>query len=485
MAEDSQDKFSKIVNTCLSRVISNIEHRELIQLPNEDPMDPNLFSKNGSNLNVSHERIDIKIQGNINGAISSISGTIEQSVISGPNPSMPILSRDKDDILSRSKKIQDHQSKLFQRRQQAYTKSVERFLLAESKPIIERLDTNYLVRAIAQELNNNSIHLPFYVSILNPNEGEIYSSANYKIEDHSALFKRHLFPNDYNPRANFLWVYFPTKNHYIYKSMRLVTPTFIFILILVFTFILTIYIIFHQKRLSEIKNDFINNMTHEFKTPISSISLASQMLKDPAVTKTSSSLQHISAVINDESKRLSFQVEKILQMAIFDKDKNRLTLNELNANDIIQSVIANFSLKVSNKCGEVLFSNAALDTLILADEVHFTNVIYNLLDNALKYTQESPQLQVNTWNDKQKLYISVKDNGIGIKREDLKRIFERFYRVPTGNLHNVKGFGLGLAYVKKIIEDHGGYIKVESEFNIGTKFIICLPLNNTKNGRKN
>jgi len=234
-------------------------------------------------------------------------------------------------------------------------------------------------------------------------------------------------------------------------------------------------IIFKQKQLNNMKNDFVNNMTHEFKTPISSISLASQMLQDPGVGKTPETLKHISNVIRDETKRLSFQVEKVLQMAIFEKDNSMLKMNEMRINSLISDIISNFSLKVTSKGGKIISNLKATYDVALIDEVHFTNVIFNLMDNALKYTDKPLLLTIETRNDKSNLYISIEDNGIGISKDDLKRIFEKFYRVHTGNLHNVKGFGLGLAYVKKIVTEHKGSIKVESELNIGTKFTIIIP----------
>jgi len=223
------------------------------------------------------------------------------------------------------------------------------------------------------------------------------------------------------------------------------------------------------------KNDFVNNMTHELKTPISTISLASQMLQDTGVGKTPETLKHISNVIRDETKRLSLQVEKVLQMAVFEKDKSMLKLNEIQINSLISDIISNFSLKVTSKGGKITSNLKAANDLALVDEVHFTNVIFNLMDNALKYCDKPLLLTIETWNEKDNLLISIEDNGIGINKEDLKRVFEKFYRVSTGNLHNVKGFGLGLAYVKKIINEHRGSIKVESEINIGTKFTITIP----------
>ena len=255
-------------------------------------------------------------------------------------------------------------------------------------------------------------------------------------------------------------------------------PSLIFTLVLLVTFIFTIYTIFRQKKLTEIKNDFINNMTHEFKTPISTISLAAQMLNDPAVGKSPQMFKHISGVINDETKRLRFQVEKVLQMSMFERQKATLKMKEVDANELVYNVTNTFRLKVENCNGTLDVALDADDPFVFVDEMHFTNVIFNLLDNALKYKKPDVniKLKVRTWNEGGKLHISIEDNGIGIKKENLKKIFDKFYRVHTGNLHDVKGFGLGLAYVKKIITDHKGTIRAESELNVGTKFIIVLPL---------
>ena len=230
------------------------------------------------------------------------------------------------------------------------------------------------------------------------------------------------------------------------------------------------------------KNDFINNMTHEFKTPISTISLAAQMLNDDSVRKSPAMLQHAASIINDETKRLRFQVEKVLQMSMFDKKKATVRLQEIDANSVIYNIINTFKLKVERYGGSIESKLDADDAIVMVDEMHFTNVIFNLLDNAVKYRREDTPLKLNITTrdiDNGRLQITVSDNGIGIKKENLKKIFDRFYRVHTGNRHDVKGFGLGLAYVKKMIEVLGGEIKAESEINVGTKFIIILPL--TKN----
>lgn len=256
-------------------------------------------------------------------------------------------------------------------------------------------------------------------------------------------------------------------------------PSFVLSFILLFIFIYTIILAFRQKKLSEMKNDFINNMTHEFKTPISTISLAAQMLNDDTVRKSPSMLQHISTVINDETKRLRFQVEKVLQMSMFDRQKATLKLQEVDAANVISNVVHTYKIKVEKFGGRIDTQLDAEDSIVNVDEMHFTNVIFNLLDNALKYRKDDVplELKISTRNiQDEKLEITISDNGIGIKKEDLKKIFEKFYRVSTGNRHDVKGFGLGLAYVHKMISELKGEIRVESEVNVGSDFIITLPL---------
>ena len=255
-------------------------------------------------------------------------------------------------------------------------------------------------------------------------------------------------------------------------------PSIVFTLILLITFIVTLVLVFRQKKVTEMKNDFINNMTHEFKTPISSISLAAQMLTDESVPKTPKMVQRLSSTISDETKRLRFQVEKVLQLSMYENQRAKLNLQETDANELIAGVIHTFALKVEKNGGKIISDLRAEERNIYVDDMHFTNVIFNLMDNAVKYRRPDAalELKVSTWNEGDRLCISIQDNGIGIKREDLKRIFVKFYRVPTGNRHDVKGFGLGLAYVKKIITEHKGTIVAESEVGIGTKFVIRMPL---------
>ena len=298
----------------------------------------------------------------------------------------------------------------------------------------------------------------------------------YKNEKYS--YSQALFRNDPPNRMGVLRVYFPTYRDYVYSAVRFMIPSFIFTLVLLVTFGLTLFILFRQKKLSEAKNDFINNMTHEFKTPISSISLASQMLNDPAMTKSPEMIKHITGVIADETKRLRFQVEKVLQMSMFDRQKTNLKLQDIPVNAIVESACSTFRLKVEKAGGQIETHLDAEDDICMVDEMHFGNVVFNLMDNAYKYSREDVPLHltITTKNiGETKLEIRVKDNGIGIKKEYLKKIFDKFYRVHSGNTHDVKGFGLGLAYVRNIIQLHHGSIHAESKLAQGTKFIITLP----------
>lgn len=346
------------------------------------------------------------------------------------------------------------------------------------KPLNERLNFKQLDVLLKSELWKNGINIPYHYTVTDRMGRLIYHCPDYIPNGHEILYSSVLFKNDPPARVGLVNVYFPTMDSYVFSSVRFMIPSVIFTLVLLVTFVFTVYIIFRQKKLTEIKNDFINNMTHEFKTPISTISLAAQMLQDPSVGKSPSMFQHISGVINDETKRLRFQVEKVLQMSMFERQKATLKMKDVNANELIQSVMNTFALKVEKYNGKITSDLDAKNPWIFVDEMHLTNVVFNLLDNAVKYKKEEGDLllHIRTWNESGKLYISIQDNGIGIKKEDLKKIFDKFYRVHTGNRHDVKGFGLGLAYVKKIIQDHKGTIRAESELGVGTKFIIVLPL---------
>lgn len=395
-----------------------------------------------------------------------------ESVFLSPNPGSSTISKTQHDM----------QQALYNRYLQ------ERYLLdevilkimsrASDEPIEQRVNFNKVEQHIRSELAYNGLNVPFSFQIVNFNNKVVYSSPGFSTKQKDAIYTQILFPNDPSAKLNRLRVYFPTRSNYVYSELSFFIPSLIFTVILLITFIFTVVSLFRQKRLSEMKNDFINNMTHELKTPVSTISLASQMLKDESILKSPEVFKHVTGVIHDETKRLSFQVEKVLQMSLFDKQKATLKMKEIDANDLVVSVANTHVLKVEKLEGTLDIDLQAEESTIKVDEMHFTNVIFNILDNALKYRKRDvpPELMIRTRNEGNKIIISIEDNGIGIRKEDTKKVFDRFYRVPTGNRHDVKGFGLGLAYVKKIVTDMNGTIRADSELGKGTKFIISLPV---------
>ena len=233
-----------------------------------------------------------------------------------------------------------------------------------------------------------------------------------------------------------------------------------------------------QKQLSEIKTDFVNNMTHEFRTPIATISLASEMLQNPDVLGTESRVKKYANIIHNENARLQGQVERILQIAVIDKGEFKIRKKAFDANDVLKTLIHGFGITVGKRGGKIKACFEAKETILYADRIHFTNIIANLFDNANKYSPEAPDITMHTSNTATGLLILIRDHGIGIARENQEHVFRNLYRVPTGNLHDVKGFGLGLYYVKRMTEAHGGYVKLESELGKGSKFYVFFPFGN-------
>ncbi len=277
---------------------------------------------------------------------------------------------------------------------------------------------------------------------------------------------------------NKLLLYFPNEKRYVLNQLwLLLLISIVLFIVIILSFYFSIHTINKQKKLSVMKNDFINNMTHEFKTPISTISLACEALKDSDIKKSESLYDNYIGVINEENKRLSSMAEQILQTAIMDKGQLKLNEEELNIHELIKAAIDSKNIQVESKKGKLQSNLLAINTQVIGDKIHLTNVIINLLDNAIKYNLSYPEININTVNRNGSVLIKIKDNGIGINSSDQKRIFEKLYRVHTGNLHDFKGFGLGLSYVKAIVEMHKGDVSVESELGNGSIFTIKLPIN--------
>ncbi|MBC7125817.1 MAG: HAMP domain-containing histidine kinase, partial [Bacteroidales bacterium] len=352
---------------------------------------------------------------------------------------------------------------------------VDRMIRVEL-PLHERISQEQLDSIIHRELTRKGIDARYEYRVTNEKDSTIYSSPRFKASFRGLVLRDKLFPNDFFARRYFLTLYFPNQKTYLLGSLGPMTfGTLLLTLLIISIFTITLYIIFKQKRISEIRNDFVSNMTHELKTPISTISLAAQMLNDKSIPHERKNLDYLGGVIADESKRLGLQVEKVLQMAIFERAKLRLKIKEVDIHEVIKKVTNNFALQLNSQDGIIIHEFNAKSPIVKADEVHLTNVINNLLDNATKYRNGNPVINIITKDVSNGIVVAVKDNGIGISRDNLKKIFDQFYRVPSGNIHNVKGFGLGLSYVKKIVEAHGGKIWVESKLGEGSTFSFFMP----------
>ena len=282
----------------------------------------------------------------------------------------------------------------------------------------------------------------------------------------------------WNNYAYYFGVQFPNREAHLINQMGIWSFSSVVLLIVILFFGYTLFVILKQKRLSEIQKDFINNMTHEFKTPISTIAVSTEVLKDPNIVHQPERLLNYTTIIEKENTRLKQQVERVLQMARLDKEDIGLKKELVDVHQIILDTIKNTSMALHEKNGSISCALNASRHTLEADKLHLTNVLYNLVDNAIKYCKVSPQIIIRTFDGGRDLMIEIQDNGIGISGENQKRVFQKFYRVPTGNVHDVKGFGIGLNYVKSIIEAHKGSVKLESEIGKGSIFKISLPLLN-------
>lgn len=482
MVKMKKEQFDESVNRSLYQASRNLELNETLRYLEKD------VSKTGRKA-IKKDSMTVGSDGTPKPshefAASTNDGTIYSSfqmkTIAIKPSQMPkgiILRNDKNALSEASKSMREMVKNRYVYQKALLDEVVYSILYtASEKPLKERVNFRMLDQDIKAELMNNGINIPYHFTVSTQDGQEVYRCLDYSDEGEEYSYSQLLYRNDPQQKSGVVRIHFPTMNSYIFSSVRFMIPSIIFTLVLLVTFIFTIAVIFRQKRLTEIKNDFINNMTHELKTPISSISLAAQMMNDEAVTKSPTMIKHIGGVVNDESKRLRFLVEKVLQMSMFDDRTAIFKKKELDLNEMVENIANSFTLRVEHTGGRINTLVEAENSKIYVDEIHFSNVIHNLMDNAVKYKKEGEPLvlEVHTWNADGRLMLSVKDNGIGIKKENLKKVFDKFYRVHTGNVHNVKGFGLGLAYVKKIVDLHKGEIKVESVYGKGTKFTISLP----------
>jgi two-component system, OmpR family, phosphate regulon sensor histidine kinase PhoR len=344
------------------------------------------------------------------------------------------------------------------------------------KPIHERVSKAYLEELIQSELQNRGMNTSFEYGIYGNGLATNVRSENFEL-DAKTTYRVPLFVSGKNVNNYQLFVNFTEKKQVVLSSITLMAAlSIIFTLIIVIAYSSALSQLIRQRQISEIKTDFINNMTHEFKTPIATINLALDAIKNPKVSNDPEKVAHYHRMIRDENKRMHAQVENVLRISRLEKNELDLKKERLDLHELIEEAITHVELIVEDRQGYVKTHFGALKSSILANHAHFTNVVVNILDNAIKYSPDDPRVDIYTENVKNYIVMKIRDQGSGMSKPVQKKIFEKFYREHTGDIHNVKGHGLGLAYAKRILDDHHGQISVESEKGKGSTFIIKLPL---------
>lgn len=350
----------------------------------------------------------------------------------------------------------------------------------EASEAVKELEPLRIDSLVKLELKKHGINTDYELGIYSPTRNAMLfqKSGRYPQELLGESFAFDMYPTIAPIRfADKLLIFFPHEKRYLVSQLtELLMVSGILLLVIILSFTATIFTIFRQKKLSEMKSDFVNNMTHEFKTPIATIGLACEALKDNDIQKSEVLYGTYINMIDEENKRLGVMAEQILQSAVLEKGEITLKKDKINLHDLAREAAASKHLQAKSKQGHIFTELKAENHLVNGDKVHLINVVLNLLDNAIKYTEESPQIVLKTRNIPNGIELLVQDNGMGISKSNQKRIFEKLYRVPTGNVHNVKGFGLGLSYVKTVVEKHGGMIGVNSELKKGSTFYIRLPI---------
>ena len=438
-SEIREEQFDQTVRQVLAQVVRKMEEHERVLLleeelysvhqqdsnqaiiPSFSDIIPRGIQDPGFNLSFSYSRSSRSLQTPIEYQFTDTIISLKNTTRGRPG-----------DFPSAFDKLHDYniqQQRLLEQRLSDNFKMLQR-LFFRSRPIEERIDIDFLKKTLHEEFQRQGIGLDYRYAVKTFTRGEektISESPDFKSIKRKKEYPHVLFPNDVYEIPNYLVVYFPKRSGYLLKATGImVIPTFILTSLLIAIFAYTIFIIFRQKKLSQIKNDFINNMTHELKTPISTISLASQMLQDDSITTTPKTIAHISHVINQESKRLSYQVEKVLQMAVFNEGKVKLRFREFDLNELVRTVISSFEIRIKNKNGILHTSLQAHHDHMTGDEVHITNVVFNLLDNAVKYSHEIPEITVSTESVNESVVLSVADKGSAYPKNTRSKFLKVF-----------------------------------------------------------
>jgi len=526
MLETKHENFAKDVRTSLDQVVRKLEKQELVVLAERQKKFETVASKTKPKYKPRPVYIEPAVQEEHpvlsaprqdvifvrksfmlpNGQLAEV--TEEYTVDEDPEEMKQRIRMEKEmnRMLKREqqkviKKIRRHTNQLIQNlgdrqtqsqsqlaQEQSERKDLEKVLqktqlakevfsdfLFKERPILQRIQPAYLDSLIRKELADKGVNLSYTFGIqTSPNKWVYTSSPEIKVQ--KMAYSAALFPNDLHPSQDLLKIHFPDSSSYIWQTMGLsLAGSGLLLLVMIGCFYFAVLTILRQKKLALVKNDFINNMTHEFKTPITSISLATQLLQEEMKPGKNESMMRYLGIIKDENTRLGQQVERVLQTAQMEKEEISLKWKKVDIGALIQQVAEINGPLAESVNGSIKLQLTNLPSTMEMDEVHISNVLNNLIDNAVKYSPANPRVEIIANAQEQGISIQVKDQGLGMPKEALHSIFDAFYRVPTGNVHNVKGFGLGLSYVKKIVEAHGGKVHVKSKLGEGSTFEIYLP----------
>lgn len=498
--------FQRSVDEAISKVISKLEKRELSSQLNKykertllintiDSLNSIIYKEQQNYPGIDEEaqtfedegavskKIDISSWENVNGETTFF---LDTSIILSENSNL----KNKKTKVNQHKVIidetvlNDYRNLKFRRNQLLKKLSlIEDFFedvvnLGRFKPIEKRINPNFLDSLIFTELLDKGIKTEYEFGIYSPSRGQllVQRTGKYSQELLNRKFAYLLFPSNFYTNPAYLMLFFPKEKSFLMKQLWIMLiASMSLIIIIIISFSYSVFTVFKQKKLSEMKNDFVNNMTHEIKTPISTISLACEALSDHGIKKSEELYATYINVIRQENKRLETLAEHILQTATLERGQLILRKDEIDLHQIIPQAVNNVGFHVMQKSGSVVQELKAEISVIMADKVHITNLIYNLLDNANKYSPEKPKIIISTENNQKGVIIKIIDNGIGISKANQKKIFEKFNRIATGNVHDIKGFGLGLSYVKAIVDKHHGTITIESEIKRGSTFTVFLP----------
>lgn len=491
----SNERFNKDVHESLNMVAHKLERRELAKVAvksnyffiNDTSISesPNKVNKK-SRVRIINEQVDIVVVDTSNAStikwvektsdseMSELSHIMEYEDSSGNMRIEIIASSDSNGY--------DLNVRRVLKKTAEFNAVVHEMVANETIDLKTRINPDQIDSLLKIEFENKGIDIYFDFGIFNKRANHFIFIDTTKIAKEPLInspLKASLFPNDIIGNSTFLVVNFPAKDQFLFKKIiATLSSSIILLLVIIACFSYAIYIILKQKKLSDLKNDFINNMTHEFKTPIATVSLACEALSDKEIVLEKVNIDKYVGVIKDETIRLGTQVERVLQAATMEKDELQISKTKEDIHTLLTDCAEKASLQFQSTDGTIDLNLKAVNHLTFVDRHHFYNAISNLLDNASKYTDKASRVSISTENTGQSIQITIKDNGIGISSEQQKHIFEKFYRVPTGNIHNVKGFGLGLNYVQYVVEAHQGSIGVQSVLKTGSSFIIEIPIIN-------